>query len=393
MLKKTLAMLISATVIFGVVPAMASDADENVGIYTMEEKQLEKIELTLDNAINMALEKSPRIEAADAAIKSAELSLEVAQDSQKEYKDMEKALSKIPGASTAINISSGLEQAYLKHGYYTDGAKVGLEIATVGKEQTVAKISYEVTEKYYNVKLMESLLSIAETGAELAKGNLDMLKGQFEAGYVSQLEVRNAENALVSAEYAIESYKRNLDLAKKSLKVSLQLEAFEGDIVLTEEITLPQLPEDKDAMIDGALLTRYDMTALRKDFELKSEMFDITKLYMSDKTAKYHQAYSDYLAAEYTYNNTLKMMRIGLESEYASILTAEDEIKKCESDLAVKRDIYESRKVMYDLGLVTNLELTAALADYDTSRVQLENARVTYALAVIKFGYNTTIGI
>lgn len=393
MLKKALALLTAASVIFCAMPAFAQEAESTVSVYTMEEKQAEKIELSLEAAINMALGNSPRIKAADAAIKSSELSLEVAEETSKEYRDMEKLVSKIPGVSMAVNISSGLEQAYLKHGYYTDAAKVGVELAELSKTQTISSVAYEVTQMYYNVKLMEALVDITETGLHLAEDNLSLLESQYEAGYVSQLEVRNAKNSVMAAEYSLQGYKRNLEIAKKSFKISLQIDGFDGELCLTDEVVIENIPENVDEMTDKALESRYDMTALRKDYELKKSMFDITALYMSDSTASYYSAYSEYLKSEYTYNNTLKLMRIGLESEYAAILSAWDEIKKCESDLEVKTDIYESRKTMYDLGLITNLELTGALADLDSSRVQLENARVTYALALIKFGYNTTIGI
>ena len=392
MLKKALALLTATCITFGAMPALAQE-DEAVSIHTMEEKQTEKIELSLEAAINMALENHPRINAADAAIKSSALALEVAKDTSKEYKDMEKLASKIPGVSMAVNISAGLEQAYLKHGYYTTAATVGEELATLGKEQTVASVSYEVTQMYYNVKLMEALIGIAQTGVSLADDNLKLMESQYEAGYVSLIEVKNAKNAVAAAEYSLEGYKRNLEIAKKSFKIALQIDSFEGDIVLTDEIEIPDLPSDVTDKIDGAMESRYDMTAVKKDYELKKNMFDITAMYMSDKTASYYSAYSEYLKSEYTYNNTLKLMKVGLESEYAAILSAFDEIKKCESDLEVKTTIYESRKTMYELGLITNLELTGAMADVDSGRVALENARVTYALALIKFGYNTTIGL
>ncbi len=390
MLKKSLILLTVAAVLLGSVPVMAEEA---VSIHTMEEIEIEKIELSLEAAIGMALEESPRILAAEASVKSAELALKVSEETAKEYKDMEKLASKIPGVSMAVNVSGGLDQAYLKHGYYVDAAKVGVELAEMSKKQAEATISYEVTQKYYNVKLMEELVGIAEAGLTLAKDNLAMMENQFEAGYVPSLEVRNAKNAVVRAEYSLKSYERNLEMAKKSLKVSLQIEDAACDVVLTDDITMPTVPENAQEMIDTALNSRYDMTAVKKDYELKKAKFDITAFYMSDKTALYHSSYSEYLSAEYTYNNAAAMMKIALESEYASILTAADEITACENEVEIALAMYESRKTMYDLGLITNLELTSAMTELDSSRVQLENARVNYALAVIKFAYSTTIGI
>lgn len=394
MIKKTTALLTIITIMFATVPVLAQEeADAAVSIQTMEKKETEKIELSLESAISMALENNPRLAAADASIKSAEMSLVIARDSGDEYEDMEKALKKIPGVSLAVNISGGLEQAYLKHGYYIEAANVGVELATMAKSRVEATIAYEVTQKYYNVKLMESLVDIATAGLKLASDNLTMMENQFEAGYVPAIEVQNAKNAVVRAEYTLNSYKRNLQLAKKNLKVSLQIEDFDCDIILTDEITMPSLPENVEEQINAAIESRYDMTAAKKDFELKTKMFDITKFYVTDKTSMYHSAYSEYLNAEYTYNNAAEMTKIALESEYASILTAADEIVACENDVEVALAMYESRKTMYDLGLITNLELTGVMAELDSSKMQLENARVNYALAVVKFSYSTTIGI
>ncbi len=394
MIKKTTALLTLITIMFTAVPVFAQEEEPvAVSIQTMEKKATEKIELSLEDAISMALENNPRLIAADATIKSAEMSLVIARDTGDEYEDMEKALKKIPGVSLAVNISNGLEQAYLKHGYYIEAAKVGVELATMAKSQVEAAIAYEVTQKYYNVKLMESLVEIASTGLKVANDNLIMMENQFEAGYVPAIEVQNAKNAVIRAEYTLGSYDRNLELAKKNLKVSLQIDDYDCDVVLTEEIVMPSMPENVEELIKSAIDSRYDMTAAKKDYELKTKMFDITKFYVTDKTAMYHSAYSEYLNSEYTYNNAVEMITIALESEYASILTAADEIIACENDVEVAKAMYESRKTMYDLGLITNLELTGVMAELDSTRMQLENARVNYALAVVKFFYSTTIGI
>ena len=151
MIRKITALLAATAIVLTAVPAFAQEeANDAVGIHTMEKTEVEKIELSLDGAIAMALEDNPRLAAADATIKSAEMSLVIAEETGKEYKDMEKTLSKIPGVSTAINVSGGLEQAYLKHGYYIDAAKVGVELATMSKSQVSASVAYEVTQKYYN---------------------------------------------------------------------------------------------------------------------------------------------------------------------------------------------------------------------------------------------------
>lgn len=388
MTRKITALLTAMAITLCAVPVFAEDdSSDAVMLHKMDINEVSEIKLSVENALAIALEGSPRIDAADASVKSATLSLEIVEDTQKEYEKLEKYVN-IP-----VKISEGLDAAYLKHGYYPAAARVGVELAEISKEQVVAAISYEVTEKYYNAKLLESLVDIANTGLTLAKDNLALMQNQFEAGYVSALEVKNAQNAVTQAENSVKSYERNLKIAMQSLKVSLRMDETECKIVLTDEIEMPEMPQNADEMIKAALNTRYDLTAVRKDFELKTMLYDIAKMYTTDKMAMYHTVYSDYMNSKYTYDNAVKMIGIALESEYAAILTAYDAIRAAENDLDVKQNIYDSKKTMYDLGLITNLELTGAMADLDSAKMQLENSRVTYSLAVIKFGYSTTIGI
>lgn len=349
--------------------------------------EVEVLELSLEDAINMALLNNPQVEAADGAIKSAELSLQLAKDKKKDFDQLSKYV------TVAVNISEGLETGYLKHGYYTDAATVGLELETMEKDKVIAAISCDVTEKYYNVKLMEKLVEIAKTGLQIALDNQSVVVKNFELGYVSQLEVTNVENAVLKAQHSVENYERNLSLAQNSLKISLLIDDKDCTLILTDEIHLPEIPENADEKINAAIKTRYDCTALEKSYDLAARYFEITDYYVSTSTAAYHSAYSDYLNAKYTYENSTKLIALGLKSEYASILTAKDNVTACENDLKIKQIEYESAKIKYDMGLITNLELTQAMAELDSAKVQLQNAQVTYLLAVLKFDYNTTIGL
>ena len=367
------------------VPAMASDAEENNEILTTEENN--ELVLTLDDAIKIAKENNPQLNASDAAIKSAELNREVTEENQREFDSMAKHF------TVAVNVSNGMDVAYLKHGYYLKAANVGLELEKMEKNKVEASISYDVTEKYFNVKLMEELVKIGEKSVEIAKSNADIINKNYELGFVSLMEVKNAEAAVKKAQASAESYRRNQKLATDSFKIALQMENSDKTLKLTDEITIPSLPENWEEKIEEATNSRYDVTALKKAYELSEEYFNITKKYVNDRTAKYHSAYSDYINSKYTYENTLKLIKLGLRSEYMNILTCSDAIVNAENDLEIKTIDYESAKIKYEMGVITNLELTAKMAELDSVRVQLENARLTYLLAVLKFNYNIVIGI
>ncbi len=383
------AMMLSCTVVFAEeIEVETNDEAVEVDVNNETDKETAAtLELSLEDAINMAIEKSPRVEASVAAITSASLSLEVATETKKDFDKMEKYV-KVP-----VKVSDGLEVGYLKHGYYTQASEVAVELKTLERAQVEASVRYEVTEKYYNVKLMEKLVDIARTGLKIAEDNRDVVKKNYELGYVSNLEVKNVDNAVLKAQHSLESYERNLEIATESLEISLMIENENYILSLTDEIILPQMPQSYEEKIEGAMGTRYDVTALKKAYELSERYFDITSYYVGDSTAMYHSAYSDYLNSKYTYENTSKLIKLSLINEYNSIVAARDNITSCENDLEIKNIEYESAKIKYEMGLITNLELTAVMAELDSAKVQLENAQVTYLLAVKKFEYDTTIGL
>ncbi len=395
MIAKITATMLGVSMTVMSVPAFADEigTEEIIEDVVLVKEEESVLSLTCEDAINLALENNSQLLANDAKITSASLSVDVAEEQTKEYKSLEKDLSKIPGVSVAINVSNGLEQAYLKHGYYLDAATVGYDLAVMEKEKTKATIAYDVTQKYYNVKLMEELIEISETGLAIAKENAEIVKKNFELGYVSELEVKNVENSVKSAEFSLESNKRNLIIATESLKIALGIDAENTVLVLTDEIVLPALPENADEKIEKAIETRYDVTALRKSNELQNRYFEITSAYMGKNTSAYNSAYSEYLLSEYTYQNSSKLIKLSLKNEYASILTAKDSITTAENSLEIKQVEYDSAKIKYEMGMITNLELTSKMVELDSCKVQLENARLTYLLAVLKFDYNTTIGI
>lgn len=360
-----------------------------------KESSTEIIELTLQEAIELALKDNPQLAANEAAIKSAELSLEVSKELKKEYKDMEDKIPNIPEIQMkmAINVADGLERAYLKYGYYVKAAETGLELSKMEKDKIISSIAYDVTGKYYNVKLMEKLISISEVSVSLAKENESVVKKSYELGLVSALEVQNVENAVRKAENSLQSYERSSEISEENLKIALGIDGKDCKMVLTDEITDVEMPENVEEKISSAMNTRYDVTALRLTAELAEEMFAITEKYAFDSMATYHSAYSEYLNNKYTYENTKKLIELSLKNEYNAIIDAKENITVCENDVNIKNTEYESAKIKYEMGLITNIELTSAMANLDSSRVQLENARLTYLLAVLKFNYNTTIGI
>jgi outer membrane protein TolC len=54
---------------------------------------------------------------------------------------------------------------------------------------------------------------------------------------------------------------------------------------------------------------------------------------------------------------------------------------------------YEAAKVQYDLGMITNLELTDKINNLYKSQISYAQAKLNYRMAIEKYKYDITIGI
>ena len=337
-----------------------------------------EISLSLEEAIAVATKDNPQFISADTKIKNAQKQLDEAKRDQKNVK----GVIRLPDAFSLVAV---------KQGYYVEQAKMGLECAIMEKSQAEKKLAYEVTEKYYSVKLSESLYKNAEDTYNIALENKNAVDIQFSLGLVAELDVNKADYALMQAGAMRDSYGRNLDIARKNLLISLQLDE-NTKMVLTDGIEYEEFTSDVEADIESAMNTRIDIYSLKTSVALADKYRSITKV-LGEKSAEYSAANQSYVQSEYTYTNTKKLIGVSIYSMYNNILNARDSLKLAETNLALREKEYNIAKLQEELGLITNTQLMSALSSVSAAKIELENAKLTYKLAVKKYGYETETGL
>ena len=63
------------------------------------------------------------------------------------------------------------------------------------------------------------------------------------------------------------------------------------------------------------------------------------------------------------------------------------------SECDIQKTLYEAAKVKFNMGMITNIELTEALTDYAMAEEEYERVKLNYLLAVEKYNYDVTIGL
>lgn len=365
MIKKLLALITVAVMIF-LLPCYAEEANAPL-VYI----------LTLEDAIEMALTNNQQLVACQVKKDAAETSLSVAKTEQR-------AAKKSP---FVVN-----ELIYVKNGYAVAAQEMQIRLADAEYRQLTNRISYQVTEKYFNIKLAEQLVLIHQNGVNMAEENLQLVSTQLTLGMVSELEVANAEIQVKRTSLALEDARRNLALAKEDFKIALGLNGL-CDFSLTDTITPEDYLPDPTTDIPKALETRYDVTALREAAKLDELYFTITQKITAENTANYKNAESAYLQSKYNYDSNSRLIGLSIQASGNNIASTKGNLEIAELSLSVKQREYDTAKLKFEMGMITNLELVNAQTQLLSAQTELESTKLSYKLAVEKYQYEITYGV
>lgn len=347
--------------------------------------------LSLEDAIAMAYENNPQIEANQYDQKAKEIALDSAILAKQNYRYTEKK-AKDFGASVNYGVISGFETHCLKNGYYVDAATVQYDLSRMEADKISGSIAYNVTEGYYNYVLMQKLVTAAENSLEMAEANKAVVDSQYELGLVAKLDYENAGLTVTIAKNALESYRLNMSVAEENLKILIHKDNENCKIITSDDVDCSDFVSDMTADIQGAMESRYDLTALKKSKELAYKYLDLAEIGTS-ASSLYNTAYSSYINAEYNYTNTQKLIALLIRSAYNSICTSNADMETARQSYEMKQKEYESGKIKYELGMITNLQLTQIINELYEAQVNYANAKITYRLAVEKYKYEITIGL
>ncbi len=335
--------------------------------------------LSLNQAIELATKDNPQFLTYDTKISDYEYQLERAR--------IEMRNSKGP-----VKIPAGLQQVVIQKGYNVKQNEINLATSKMEKEQAKNKLAYSVTEKYYNVKLSEALVKSSVDTYNLAQENEKHIKLQYELGMVSELDYKNAYLAMLQAKANADKYERNLEIATDDLRIALQIKNPNAVFTLTDSIEKEEFSANLEEDTKNALESRLDVFKLKKTYE-QSVLYREAMQVAGKSSTYYSSANSSVVQCEYAYENNKKLIALSIKSTYNSVFDSQDALSVAEAKREIKEQEYTVAKLKYDLGLITNSELTNAMLNLSSASIELDNAKLTYKLAVQKYSYEITLGL
>lgn len=375
--KKAISVFAALTVCASLLCMATASAEEQA---EQTEEKTKVYTLSLAEAIERATKEHPQLVANEAEQESNRINLAAQKESKRKYNN-----SKV---SASV---SNYEIIYIKNGYYVHTYETLMRLNEKKEEQIKANIAYNVTQSYFNYKIADSLCDIAENACDLARENYSNVQTRYDLGMIAELDLKNARLSVEQCENTLASYERQCAIAKENLKFYLQLDGENCDFVLTDDISCDEFSADLEADLAAAYEKRYDVTALKENYLLSEECYNLSKSLAG--TAKYQTVYSDFITKGYEYTNNKKLIGLSIKSSYNVVLNAKDSLSLAEKSTEIAKQTYEINKIKFDNGMITNSDLTESLNNYLSSNISLENAKLNYKLAVEKYGYEISVGL
>lgn len=335
--------------------------------------------LSLSQAIELAVKDNPQLLTYDAKIKDYKYQVERA--------NIEMRKSKGP-----VKIPEGIQLVVIQKGYNVKQNEINLATSRMEKEQAINKLAYSVTEKYYNLKLSEALVKSSADTYNLSLENERHIRLQYELGMASELDYKSANLAMLQAKSNADMYKRNLEIATEDLRIALQVQNPNAVFILTDSIEKEEFSANLDEDIKNALNSRIDVFKLKKAYE-QSVLYREAMQVAGKTSSLYSSANSSVAQCEFAYENNKKLIALSIKSTYNNVLNAYDTLSVSEKKAEIKNQEYTVAKLKYDLGLITNSELTNAMLNLLSANIELDNAKLSYKLAAQKYSYEITLGL
>lgn len=384
-MKKILLQIIAVMAALSIIlttPSMAEEATQPVDAQTQTPNTYT---LTLEDAIKLAMTDNPQLIANEYSQNANKINIKMAASNRSAVK---KSMAQVP---LALSQATTIEQLCARNGYYVSAAEVQYDLSVLEKDKITASIGYNVTNAYYNVVLIDMFVNAAKDSYTLAINNKKVVDAQYEQGLVSKLIYDNAGISVDAAKCELEAYELNRDIAMRNLKNLLNVKTHDN-VILVDKIEIQEFTSDVEADVKSALETRYDIIGAKKAFELAAEYLNISDAF-TISSAVYNTAYADFTNREYQYKSAREGIELAIRSEYNTIVTTHSSMKIAERTCNMHLAEYEAAKVQYDLGMITNLELTDKINNLYKSQISYSQAKLNYRMAVEKYKYDITIGL
>ena len=402
----------------------------------------EKITLTLEKCIDLALSQNPfylasqeRTDAAQARVRQAaaqffpSLSLQGQQNLSEKVFVLEFP-SFIPGGRPTrmaidftrdYQFSLGFTLPLFTGGRLTSGyrsAKLGYMSTQESARQTTNETVLNVKRGYYNYLLAKQLVGVTEEALSLAEKTLQNVKNMFDVGMSSRLDLLRVEVRAANLKPPVIQARNNVAVAELSLKTLLGLDVAQP-VEVVGEMTYSPVNINLEESLAKALQNRPELSQVQYQKDIAAEMIKIARAdYLpsiaisgnystwADRFVFTKNTWQDFYSfnlvlsipifnglqtpakvaeskalireIEFAEKGLVNNINFEVQAAYLTIVNAQEALLSQEKNIDAAQESVRVAELNYSEGLITITDLGAA-------QVALSEARINYLRAIYEY--------
>jgi outer membrane protein len=402
----------------------------------------EKITLTLEKSIDLALSQNPyylasqqRVDAAQAQVREAAGQFFPTLNAQGLQNLDEKVFvlefpSLIPGGrpqrvaldfTKDYQLSLAFSVPLYTGGRLTAGyksARLNYLSSQESARQTTQETVFNVKRGFSNYLLAKELVQVTEEALELAEKLLQNVRNMYEVGMSSRLDLLRAEVRVANLKPPVIQAHNNLALAELSLKTLLGLDVAQP-VEIVGEMAYSPVEVDLDESIARSLANRPELNQLLYQKQMAGEMIKLAKADYLPTVAvsgnynfwadnlnfnknNWQSFYSFNLVLnipifnglqtparvarskalirelEYTEKGLVNNIKFEVQSAYLNLNQAKESLLSQEKNVDAAKESVRVAELNYAEGLIT-------ITDVGSAQVALSEARVNYLRAIYEY--------
>lgn len=356
-MKKITSLLLSAVMMFTVSAAVFA-----------EEEVPERVTLTLDSAIEYALEHSLEIKKAEADLDKARYSQRDAKLAYDDYNSM----------------GMSFDEALMESGYYYRAAQIQTTAAERALDSAKNNLAVEVKNSYMTALYDNIVIEVSKEKLENAKQKLEYADSQYAQGMISRLERKTFELALSSAQNELKGNERTAELTQLKLKNTINMPS-DTIIALTGEFELPEITYLDSKAAKEMAKNQNAYLGICEGRELAELRFRIGKGWYAVNERGYSIENATYLSSMSGFLNSENSLWYNLETMYSSLETMKDSISVLAQTAELRRETAEAAFLQYQLGMITASDYVDAEQEYYNSRNMLLQNQLNYYVYAMQY--------
>lgn len=332
------------------------------------------LELSLEEAIEMALANNLEVALTENAIAKAQVGLREAKSGADQLDQYLEYTGATLETLQAINVMPR-------------AAEMNVTLAKLGADLTIKGLMMNVEKAYYDVLKAQVDVANKEAALERAKEQLRLAEASVAAGVAAKSDAMGAQVGVAAAEVQLATARNTLDAAMMSLAQVLGRDLSEKFVLTTDFEYEPAEELDLDAYISELMETNISVVGAREGLAIAELQFEqVAKLYTPNVYA-YQKALYDRDEAKIKYNQAKTGLELNVRQAYLNLKTAEKAYSLLEENVKFAEETARLAALRYEAGVATRLEMEKAYDQLNETEAQRLGMLYNYNLAKAQLRY------